>query len=46
MSLLLDAYGQALGFAFGAGNSANRAGRYDLFRFAHLSAADRERFAR
>jgi hypothetical protein len=42
--LLVDAVGQAIGFALGAGNSAARAGQYDLDREPHLNAADRARF--
>jgi len=45
LALLLDAFGQALGFALGAGESAERAGRYDLERQPYLSAADRAFFA-
>jgi hypothetical protein len=42
--LVLDAFAQAVGFAFGAGESAVRAGLYDLDREPHLNAADRARF--
>jgi hypothetical protein len=45
LALVLDAFGQALGFALGAGQSARRAGRYDLNRWPYLCAADRARFA-
>ncbi|MGH9817451.1 MAG: hypothetical protein ACRD6I_15375 [Candidatus Acidiferrales bacterium] len=46
VALVLDAFGQALGFAFGAGHSAERAGRYDLERQPYLSPMDRARFSR
>jgi len=45
VALVIDAFGQALGFALGAGNSAERAGRYDLDRHPYLCAADSARFA-
>ncbi len=45
LALLLDAFGQALGFALGAGDSAERAAIYDLDRHRFLCAADRARFA-
>ena len=45
IALALDALGQALGFALGAGESAVRAGLYDLDRLPHLSPADHARFA-
>ncbi len=44
LALLVDAVGQALGFAFGEGNSALTAGRYDLDREPYLTAADRAEF--
>ena len=44
LALVLDAVGQAWGFAFGAGTSAERAGRYDLDREPYLCAADRARY--
>jgi hypothetical protein len=44
LALVLDAVGQAWGFAFGAGSSAERAGRYDLDREPYLCAADRARY--
>ena len=45
VALVVDAIGQAVGFAFGAGDSAERAGRFDLFRQPYLCDADRGRFA-
>jgi hypothetical protein len=45
VALVVDAFGQALGFALGPGDSAERAGRFDLFREPYLCAADRARFA-
>jgi hypothetical protein len=44
LALLVDAFGQALGFAFGEGDSALTAGRYDLDREPFLAAADRAEF--
>jgi hypothetical protein len=44
LALLVDAVGQAQGFAFGEGNSALTAGRYDLDREPYLTAADRAEF--
>lgn len=44
LALLVDAVGQALGFAFGAGNSARIAGEYDLDRAPYLTASDRAEF--
>jgi hypothetical protein len=44
LTLLVDAVGQALGFAFGEGDSAVAAGRYDLDREPFLTAADRAEF--
>jgi len=41
--LLFDSLGQAIGFAFGAGESAERAGRFDLHRLAYVTKADRAR---
>ena len=41
LALLFDAFGQAVGFAFGAGDSAVRAGVYDLDREPYLCAKDR-----
>jgi hypothetical protein len=40
LALVVESVGQALGFAFGAGDSAVRAGQYDLDRAPHLNAAD------
>jgi hypothetical protein len=45
LTLIIDGFGQALGFAFGSGRSAERAGRFDLDRHRYLSPADRKRFA-
>jgi hypothetical protein len=45
VTLLFDAFGQAIGFAAGAGKSAERAGHFDLDRHRYLSNADRARFA-
>jgi hypothetical protein len=45
VTLLFDAFGQAIGFAAGAGKSAERAGLFDLDRHRYLSNADRARFA-
>jgi hypothetical protein len=45
LALVVDALGQAIGFAAGAGESAERAGRYDLDRHRYVSSADRARFA-
>jgi hypothetical protein len=44
-TLLFDALGQAIGFAAGAGRSAERAGHFDLDRPRYMSSADRARFA-
>jgi hypothetical protein len=44
LALLVDAVGQALGFAFGEGDSAVTAGRYDLDREPYLTGADRAEF--
>jgi hypothetical protein len=44
LALLVDAFGQALGFALGEGNSAMAAGRYDLDREPYLTASDRAEF--
>jgi len=44
VALVLDAAAQAVGFALGAGDSAVKAGLYDLDREPHLDAADRARF--
>lgn len=44
-TLLFDALGQAIGFAAGAGDAAERAGHFDLDRHRYLSNADRARFA-
>lgn len=44
LALLVDAFGQATGFALGEGNSAVTAGRYDLDREPFLTAADRAEF--
>jgi hypothetical protein len=41
--LLFDSLGQAIGFAFGAGESAERAGRFDLDRLSYVTKADRAR---
>jgi hypothetical protein len=45
VTLVFDAFGQAIGFAAGAGRSAARAGHFDLDRHRYLSSADRARFA-
>jgi hypothetical protein len=45
VALVLDAIGQAIGFAFGAGDSAARAGIYDLDRQPFLCDAERTGFA-
>ncbi|MDX1380640.1 MAG: hypothetical protein R3233_05940 [Xanthomonadales bacterium] len=44
LALLVDAFGQAAGFALGEGDSAVTAGRYDLDREPFLTAADRAEF--
>ena len=44
VALLVDACGQAIGFALGEGRSALAAGRYDLDREPFLTAADRAEF--
>lgn len=44
VALVVDAAGQALGFALGAGSSAAIAGRYDLDREPYLTPADRAAF--
>jgi hypothetical protein len=44
VALLVDAIGQASGFALGEGKSALKAGRYDLDREPFLTAADRAEF--
>lgn len=44
LALLVDAVGQAAGFALGEGNSALKAGRYDLDREPFLTVADRKEF--
>jgi hypothetical protein len=41
LALLVDAFGQAAGFALGEGGSALAAGRYDLDREPYLTADDR-----
>jgi len=46
LALLVDAVGQAAGFALGEGDSAVTAGRYDLDREPFLTAADRAEFMR
>ena len=45
VTLLFDAFGQAIGFAAGAGRSAERAGHFDLDRHRYLSRVDRAQFA-
>jgi hypothetical protein len=44
LALLVDAFGQALGFSLGSGKSAAIAARYDLDRAPYLTAADRAEF--
>jgi hypothetical protein len=44
LALIVDAVGQAAGFALGEGHSALTAGRYDLDREPYLTASDRARF--
>lgn len=44
VALAVDAVGQALGFALGAGSSAGIAGRFDLDREPYLTPADRAAF--
>jgi hypothetical protein len=46
LALLVDAIGQATGFAFGEGNSALNAGQYDLDREPYLTPADVAEFMR
>ncbi len=45
VALGVDAVGQAMGFAFGAGDSAERAGRFDLVRLPYVREAERAQFA-
>lgn len=41
VGLAVDALGQLLGYAFGAGAARDRVARYEVDRFRHLRAADR-----
>lgn len=45
VGLAVDAAGQLLGYAFGAGAARDRVARYEVDRFRHLRAADRAAFA-